>query len=501
MTLLVQKGTINWNLLTRRLYQRLRIRGAIQTPQIPLNTDQRFRDLVIDSPWPLLITNENYRIVYVNPAWEVLTGYSLAEVINKNPSFLTSNRTPKVVYNRMYRAIIQGKSYTTDHIINKRKDGSEFQIHSIFFSIKKRDRIIHYVQLSHDITEQKKHEVMAARFEAIINSSNDAIFSLIPNLIIVSLNPATEKMYGYTKEELLGKSLTILVPPHRYKEIKQLYSSSNESYVNYETERMRKNGSLINVAITISPIYDKNKKLTGFSVIHRDITEKKKLDDQKKAFLSAASHELKTPITTLKLLLQIHKKRLAEKMDQDLVGKEIESVDRELNHLTELINDLLDVSRFETGKFNLNLESFNLTKLIQTTVKKTRLMHKVKIKSNVKEDYSVIGDKSRLEQVLSNLLANAIKHSKSKKPLEVDITKNKRHYMVSVRDYGVGIPKLRQQHIFEQFYQGENNPQGFGLGLFISKTIIEMHKGKLWVKSREDHGSTFIFSLPIRIID
>jgi two-component system, OmpR family, sensor histidine kinase VicK len=497
MTLLVQRGTLNWNLLTRRLYQRLKIRGVMHSPQISPNSSQRFRDLVIDSPWPLLITNDRFKILYVNPAWEKLTGYTLSEVIYKNPSFHMSPSTPKVMSNRMYRAISQGKSYVTDHIINKRKDGSEFQIQSIFFSVKKKNQILHYVQLSHDITEQKKHEVNAAQFEAIINSSNDAIFSVVPELIIVSLNPATEKMYGYTKEELMGKSLTVLVPPQRYKEIKQLYSDTQTSYVNYETERMRKDGSLINVAITVSPIYDKKKKLTGFSVIHRDITERKKLDEQKKSFLSAASHELKTPITTLKLLLQIHKKRLEEKMDGELVGKEVEAVDRELNHLIELINDLLDVSRFETGKFILNLESFNLSKLIQSTVRKVQLLYKVKIKSSVKEDFFVIGDKSRIEQVLTNILTNAVKHSKSEKPIEVLLSLNKRTYIVSVKDYGVGIPKSKLPLIFEQFYQGGNNPQGFGLGLFISKTIIELHKGKISVKSKENHGSIFTFSLPI----
>lgn len=493
MTPLVLKGTINWISIRKKLYEGLRqTRGQ----DFSLNYSQNFRYFVIDSPWPLLITDKQFNIVYANPAWEKLTKYTLSEVVGKSLLFLTHKRSSDFIT----KALFKGKSFKTESLINRRKDGKSFQTHSIFFSIKKSNHILYFVQISHDITLQKKHEQVSTQYKSVVNASNDAIFSLDPTLTILSVNPAAEKMYGYDRGELIGKSMTIIIPTHKQSEIKDLYKDIDGKVVNFETERVRKDGLTITVAVTNSPIYNQRHKLIGYSVIHRNISEKKKLDEQKKSFLSAASHELKTPITTLKLLLQVHKNRLKECADRSLVSKEIDAVDRELNHLTELINDLLDVSRFETGRFNLNMEQFSLSRLLRSTIVKIRLLYKTKIHLRLDEEITIIADKSRVEQVLTNLLINAIRHSKSEKQIEVALKTEQKDYLISVKDYGTGIPKSKVDHIFEQFYQAENDTQGFGLGLFICKTIVTLHKGKMWVKSKENQGSTFYFTLPIRKI-
>jgi signal transduction histidine kinase len=180
-----------------------------------------------------------------------------------------------------------------------------------------------------------------------------------------------------------------------------------------------------------------------------------------------------------------------------LTEKDLSLLNQECDRLTDLINDMLDSSRIETGKLNMNFEVFDLTELTQSTVEKIRIVtkdHKLIFDSTPK--YEVIGDKDRVEQVLINLLTNAIKYSAQKSEIAINITKQNSQVYVSVKDKGKGIPKKAHKAIFDKFYQLQRR-DGFGLGLYISKEIIKHHKGKIWVESIVGKGSTFYFSLPL----
>lgn len=330
--------------------------------------------------------------------------------------------------------------------------------------------------------------------------SNDPIITVDTKLEITSWNEAAEKLYGFKPGEVMGKHLSILVPKNKLGELKQIYEGINAKFVNFETERITKDGAVRTFSITVSPLTDEFKKPVGFSVIHRDITAQKHLDELKKEFLTLAAHELKTPITTLKLISQVHIAKFKRYGSDQIKLDELELIDRELERLAQLINDILDDSRIESGKLYLNFEQTNLKKLIGNVAKKMGYLtkkHKI-VFSKPKEKAVVFADQQRIEQVLVNLISNAIKYSGDKTTIELGVKVEINRALIWVKDEGFGIPKLLQRKIFDRYFQvKDKDGRGFGIGLYITKQIIRLHKSKIWVVSKEGFGSTFYFTLPI----
>lgn len=581
----------------------------------------KFREILQASADPILITDPTPKIIYANPAWEKLTGYKLEEVIGENPRLLQSGKTPISIYKKMWKNLTSGKSFTSEQIIDKRKDGIEYLTHSTIFPVVKNNHTLFYVQITYDITEKMKEDETKSRLAAMVEFTSDAILGTDLNSVITNWNHAAEKMYGYSKEEIIGQPIDILIPPYKKEESFYLKNRLRRGRFikELQTQRVRKDGRIIDVSLSISPIKDSSGKMIGFSSMVRDITEHKKLEEKlrllseaveeapdgiqivdldgkimysnkavtkiygfrpselrgkhvnsmnadptfaskviipsikekggwtgelmvkhkrgkifpvwlttslvedeknnpiamigiirditenkrleelKKEFLSTAAHELKTPVTTLKLLSQTHLLRYKKYGEEKINIKEIELIDQELAKLTRLINDILDDSRIETGRLNLQLEVTNLSPIIDNVIKKLEMISKSHyIKVVHPKEVFVIGDSQRLEQVLTNLLDNAAKYSPSKSMIMINARKKRNCAVVSVKDQGQGILKRYLPLIFDRFYQVEKErPKGFGLGLYISKQIIERHRGKIWVKSQKGKGSTFFFAIPL----
>ncbi len=469
-------------------------------PQINIALE-KYLSILNFAPEPILIADSQIKIVYVNPAWEKLTGYKSREVIGRDPKILQSGKTPRKVFNKLWQSLRNNIPFTTEEVIDKRKDGTYYQIHSTFFPILENDKPLFYIQIQHDISERKIQEQTQRWVQNLVQMSNDAIITVAPKLKITSWNPAAENLYGYRAEDIIGKSLKTLVPKNKAAELKRIYGDIDSKFVNFETERLTKDGRLINVSITISHLLDGDNKIIGYSVIHRDITTQKKLSELKNEFLSVAAHELKTPITTLKLMSQAHIARIKRYGSDQLKLDELELIDRELERLTQLINDILDDTRVESGKLFLKLEQTNLNKLLVTVIKKMALLTRKQKIVFIKPDkkIAVIIDQQRIEQVLVNLLSNAIKYSEPKSRIEVGAGIEKSKALVWISDQGQGIPESQRTKIFDRYYQlREKNSRGFGLGLYITKQIIDQHKGKIWVESRKGKGSVFFFTLPLK---
>lgn len=349
----------------------------------PLFENKILQQIWASSSDAILITNKNAEIVYVNPAWQKLSGYPYIEVIGKNPRFLKSGKTPKYVYKKMWKALAHGKTFSSEEVVNKKKNGHEYRIHCAIYPIFDNGKIIYYVQRQRDITSQKR------------------------------------------------------------------------------------------------------------------------LDELRKEFLSASAHELKTPITVLKLLTQSHLNRAKEHGVDTIKASELELIDRELDRLIRLINDMLDSSRFDTGKQFMTFEEVSIADLAKKTVEKIQIYAKnhTIILQTVSHDTHVIADPTRIEQVLLNLLSNAVKYSPDGSEIVLQVTKDDKNVIVSVTDHGIGIAKNMQNIIFDRYFQVKaKSKTGFGLGLYIAKEIIKRHKGKIWVESKRNQGSTFYFSLPLAAI-
>jgi PAS domain S-box-containing protein len=361
--------------------------------------------------------------------------------------------------------------------------------------------------------EQKLAEEKQAILAAIVSSSDDAIVSKTLNGIITSWNHSAQKMFGYTEAEAIGKHISIIIPPNRMDEETHIIRKirSGERIEHFETIRVAKDGKEINISLTVSPLKNKAGQVIGASKVARDITERiesekkrqlytqklQELNTYKDEFMAMASHELKTPLTVIKATLQVLEHKMAEDINFDLVNKTLKQV----NKLSELINNLLDVSKTQAGKLELNYSRFDLTILLKETIdsiQQTTSQHKIVFNSNAPEVF-VNADRHRIEQVIINMLTNAVKYSPGAGVITVDAFEDIDKITVSVKDNGIGIPADDIENIFSSFYRVQalaSTFSGSGIGLYISSEIIKRHGGDIWAQSEEGKGSAFYFSIP-----
>lgn len=229
--------------------------------------------------------------------------------------------------------------------------------------------------------------------------------------------------------------------------------------------------------------------------------EIRKLNDKKEEFIGLASHELKTPVTSLSGYLQILNRTLP---DTDRNKPFLQKALLQVKKLSELISDLLDVSKIETGQLPLSFSNFNITQIVQETIELIQYSTKTHqiILQQPEQEILISADKQRVEQVIVNLLSNAIKYSPREKLVNVTISAMPDKVKVAVQDYGMGIQKEHQERIFSRFYRVEelaSHISGLGIGLYISKEIITRHHGKLWLDSEPEKGSTFFFEIPLNL--
>jgi signal transduction histidine kinase len=231
-----------------------------------------------------------------------------------------------------------------------------------------------------------------------------------------------------------------------------------------------------------------------------DITERKQLEQQKDEFISIASHELKTPITSIKAYTQILEQRF-RKVGDIKSAEVVAKMDAQLDKFTILIGDLLDVTKLEAGKIQFNETFFDLNELVKETVNELqRTTKKHHLTTELQLSINVFGDHDRIGQVVTNFITNAIKYSPQADKINIKTIITNDHVIFSVQDFGMGLSSEDQARVFERFYRvsgsDQNTFSGLGLGLYISSEIIKRHKGRVWVESNKARGSIFYFSLP-----
>ena len=362
-------------------------------------------------------------------------------------------------------------------------------------------------QLYDEVNKEK------AYIENLVDNAGDAIISTDVEDRILTWNHGAEVIFGYSKEETVGQSLTILLPAQRTGELEEMRDKVRLTGVirNLEVRRIRKDGIIIEASLAVSPIRDKDDNVIGFLHLARDVTEKKRyeqrlkeLDKMKSAFVSNVSHELRTPLTAIKASAD----NMLDRLIGDLNGKQVGYLTRiksNSDRLARLINDLLDLSTIEAGKIDLRPANLPLVTLVKEAAESLRPVAAEKLinLTVMSADPGIIAwaDRDKVIQVLMNLIGNALKFTPTGGKVTIAVTKNSAAWMqISVTDTGPGIPAEEVNKVFGRFYQigqaGTQKTQGTGLGLAISKALVEMHGGKIWVESEAGKGSTFSFTLP-----
>ena len=360
--------------------------------------------------------------------------------------------------------------------------------------------------LEAEIAERKRAEerlrLSENRYRRLFEASRDGILIVDPfSATITDANASLTELLGYTHEQLLGQPLWhIGLLKDREATLEALRELQEKQVLRYETVVLHTTEGQPRALEIVCILYQEN----GHDVIQctiRDITERKELERRKDEFIIMASHELKTPVTSLKGFLTLLQRRLTTQGEEKALHY-LARMDAQVQRLTTLINDLLDLSKMQTGQLVYREERFDVDALVQEIVENvqgTTQTHQLLLEGQARAE--MFGDRGRIGQVLINLLTNAIKYSSQADTVLVDVAQDQNQVHVSVQDYGIGIAKEYQHKIFERFYQvtdaEERTYPGLGMGLYISCQIVKRHGGQLWVESEKGEGAIFHLTLPL----
>lgn len=449
-----------------------------------------------------------------NPAAIKLFGYTEAETVGKHISLIIpSDRKEEEDF--IIGQVSSGNKIDHFETVRQHKDGTKIPISLSISPIRNKDgKIIGASKIARDITERNELTEKQAILVAIVDSSDDTILSKTLEGIITSWNKAAERMFGYSEEETKGKHITLIIPYERLAEENFIISEikKGNKVAHFKTERVAKDGTLVPISLSISPIVDSYGKIIGASKIARNISveqaniaekerlyeQAKNLSDKKDEFISLASHELKTPLTSINGYLQILNRMIHDEKAQQFLNKS----QKQVKNLIDLIGDLLDISKIEAGKLTIANDKFNICEVINDAMElivNSNPDYEISIQSDVKELF-ISGDAHRIQQVVLNLLTNAIRYASDSKKIIVSLQKNGNEVKIGIRDFGIGIAKDKQENIFSRYYRVDNTNayiSGLGIGLFLAKEIINRHNGMIWVESDYGKGSVFWFTIPI----
>ena len=388
-----------------------------------------------------------------------------------------------------------------------------------------------------DITERKQAEESLVKSEDLFRTANEKMTTLNEELqtrneeVIVTRDYADAIIRTVRGPLLvLNKDLRIISANEAFYNAFKVAPNDTENRLLYDLGNQQWN--IPKLKTLLEKILPKNNTLTDYEVVHNfkdigqktmllnartllqgpnkmplillaieDITVRKQLDQQKDEFMRIASHELKTPVTSIKAYAQIMQRRFERKKDVES-ALNMARMNAQLDKLTVLIGDLLDVTKIEAGKMQFQIQSFDYDLLVlemAETMQLTTEQHKVTVTGSVGKQ--ALGDRERTGQVLINLIGNAIKYSPHSEQIIVDITSNDTEITTCVKDFGLGISEEKQEKVFDRFFRVSGPTMesfsGLGLGLYISAEIVRRLGGKIWVESSVGHGSSFCFTLPI----
>lgn len=484
---------------------RARVDNAPNVSYSALQEQSNLFELITDHV-PALISyiDKHEHYLFSNNLYEEWLGLSKEAIYGKTVKQVRGNAAYKVIKPYLKKALA-GEEVSYDNLLVK-KDGSSVYINTRFVPHKNsKGEVEGIIGLVLDITDRKiaedKLKDRERQFRHLVEANVIGVIIKSLDGPIYEANDIFLKMVGYTRADLEeGKvNWKLMTPPEYLKNVLKYEKEilSKGSVIPFEKEYLRKDGTRIPVLIGDVLLEKDTKKTITFIL---DMTKQKEVDQRKDEFIALASHELKTPLTSLKMYAQLIQHSSAKLKDERAI-RLMGSMDKQIDKLTELVNDLLDVSRIQSGKLQYKKELFAFDKLIRETVEELQRVtkHTLIIEGQTKQ--KVRADRDRIKQVLTNLITNAVKYSPKGDKVILLLKTWENAVQVGVEDFGIGVPVELQKRIFDRFFQVErplsHTYPGLGLGLYITREIIERHHGSIWVESKKTQGSTFYFTLPL----
>ncbi|NVM35411.1 MAG: PAS domain-containing sensor histidine kinase [Candidatus Lokiarchaeota archaeon] len=482
-------------------------------------TEKKFNLIANNTNDLIAILNKNFEHVFINEnAYYSVLGYRKEEILGKRPRDFAHPDDIKRISKSMKRGLLQGE--LSEEYRTKHKNGLYKWIEVKEKFIKENNEIAGAILISRDITERKnalqKIKESENKYRTLFESSTDGIYSTDMEGLFIEVNEAFIKMLGYSRDDLL-KMRNHQLTPKKWHEIEDnmlfTHLSAGESKV-YEKEYIHKNGNILPVSIRFWILPDNHADPYRIWAIVRDITGIKQIEQKlkevnrmKSEFLRRASHELKTPLISIKGYTDLILTLYSEELIPDIISK-LEEIDKGCERLQYIINNLLSTSKLESPDLKPKLEKEDLSFLINYCVDE---LHPLAVKRehsfNIEIHDSIITrfEKEEIYAVISNLLMNAIKYTSPRGWIDIKTEIKDDFIIVSIKDNGIGFTEEEKEKIFKQFGKIERYGQGLdlgidgtGLGLYISKKIVESHGGKIWMESKgKNKGSIFYFSLPL----
>jgi PAS domain S-box-containing protein len=484
---------------------------------------------IVDSSDDAIVSKDLEGIITSwNRGAELIFGYAAEEAVGRSIALLLP--PDRLAEEKdILRRIRAGQRIDHFETVRRRKDGSVIDVSMTISPIKAEDgRVIGASMIARDISERKLGSRADLLLAAIVSSSDDAIVSKNLQGIITSWNAGAERLFGYTAEEMIGQSVLKLVPADRKDEEPRILERlrRGERVDHFETIRVRKNGGHFNVSLTISPLRDLKGTIIGASKIARDITEMKRITAEREQlleserlaraqaehanrmkddFLATVSHELRTPLNAIVGWTEVLK-IAGDNPAEVLQGVEV--IERNALIQAQLIDDLLDLGRITSGKMTLNVEPVDLAVIVRqamASVQHAAELKQIQVKAILHDGRTgMMGDVKRLQQVVWNLLTNAIKFSTKGGRVFITIARTHSNLELKVADTGRGIDPKFMPYLFERFRQADASTTrqygGLGIGLALVKQLVELHAGTVRAESPgPGKGATFTISLPVSV--
>jgi PAS domain S-box-containing protein len=498
-----------WVMLASAITQRKLAEEALK------RSEEKYRELISTSTDGIVSTDSQMRVIIWNQGAEKIFGYKEKEMLGQSIFRIVPEKDRKKMGNKFAVLKKSGSREGMNGVVEfvgLRKDGSYMPIELSLSTRKNEDTYI-ATAIIRNITERKEAEEKLReseeRYRDLFENASDLIQSCNIEGKFVYVNKAWRDALGYSEKEVLNLNFWDIIHPDYIAHCKQTLQGvmSGETVNNIETAFVAKDGKLIQVEGNVNPVR-KEEKVVATRAIFRDINVRKeaeeklrKIDQMKSEFLSNVSHELRTPLQSIsgftKLIMN------GQVPDPATQQEFFQIIDRETQHLGNLINGLLDLSRLESGRFQINRKP---TPIRDTMIDSIKSFHTLARDKNITLNEEIPAelpemevDDERIRQVFVNLLSNAIKFSDSGGSVTVRAEKHPGELLFQVSDRGIGMSAEAMKHLFERFYRAADDNlarSGTGLGLYITKQIIDAHGGRIWAESKVNEGSTFSFTLP-----
>ena len=463
-------------------------------------SEKLFRSIVVNIPKSLVIViDKDHRYLIIEGDIMQKMGFDRKDYEGKHPTEVAPPERYEAS-RHLFERVMAGETFSVER---KAENGEDFLVHFVPL-LDEEEEVYAGLIIALDITDIKQAEEKSAKLAAIIDSSDDAIISKTLESVITSWNKSAERMFGYAAEEIIGETIYKLIPPDRTEEEPQILArlKSGDRVEHFETKRMTKDGQLLDVSLSISPVKDAQGHIIGLSKIARDITERKLDETRKNDFIGMVSHELKTPLTSLTAIVQVLNAKFKNSEDAFVAGA-LDKANLQVKRMSNMINGFLNISRLESGKILIEKHAFNIDELLLEMIQEAQLTvttHKITLEGCGERE--IYADRDKISSVISNLLSNAVKYSPKGKLIQVKCEATTKMVTVSVNDEGMGIKPEDIEKVFDRYYRVSTNHtlhiSGFGIGLYLSAEIIKRHDGRIWVESESGKGSTFYFSLPLK---